>query len=189
MSLTLTNNGEGGNFDPAPEGMHDAICVDVIDLGFVTTAFGEKDMLRVYWELPGTQMSNGQPFVVSKRYNKSLHAKSTLNKDLAKWRGKQIGEGESIDLSKLPGASCKIEVEHAVDGDRTYARVGYIGKPDKKLTASGTWDPEQARQRIAERKAKEQGHAPRHTTAPAPAPAPKPKPVEVADADDDDVPF
>jgi hypothetical protein len=192
MSLTLTKQ-ESGNFEPAPAGMHNAICVDVIDLGLVQTNYGDKDMLRIMWELPETKMGDGRPFVVSKRYNKSLHTKAALNKDLSKWRGRLIEDGESIDMTKLLGANCKLEVEHFQDGDKTFTGIGYIGKPEKKLKASGHYDGEKVRQRIAERKAKEAGQQ----SAPQTQPQPQSKVADVPPRDDeaqqvgdeDDVPF
>lgn len=192
MSLTLTKQ-EGGNFEPAPEGMHNAICVDVIDLGFVKTDFGDKDMLRIMWELPEAAKTDGNPFFVSKRYNKSLHSKASLNKDLSKWRGKIIEDGETIDMTKLLGASCKLEVEHIQDGDKTFTVIGYLGKPEKKVKASGSYDGDKVRQRIEERKNKEAGQQQQQPQA---QPGPKASPVPpradeatAAEVADDDVPF
>ena len=45
-NLTLTCK-DGGDFKPHPEGIHPAICVDIMDLGLVESDFqGQKKMVN-----------------------------------------------------------------------------------------------------------------------------------------------
>ena len=84
---------ERKTFTPAPEGLWNAICVDCVDLGNVTTEFqGKKSVshkCRLVWEID-VLMVDGKRFLVGKQYMVSLHAKSVLYKDLVSWRGKTL---------------------------------------------------------------------------------------------------
>jgi hypothetical protein len=42
-------NKNDNKFDPAPEGLQQAVCVDVHDLGIVQTSFGMKPQVLVVW--------------------------------------------------------------------------------------------------------------------------------------------
>jgi hypothetical protein len=180
-NLTLTCK-EGGDFKPHPEGIHPAICVDVMDLGLVETEFqGVKKMVnkvKITFESEA-KTEDGKPCSVSKNFSASLHAKSNLAAFLGKWRGRPVAPGESIDLQKLIGASCTLVISHQKNlAGKTYASIDAVSKPTRKVTPSGTYDPAAARQRFADWKAK-QAAAPTGATArpspglrpPSPAPA------------------
>jgi hypothetical protein len=158
MSMVLQSK-VGGDYKPHPEGIHPAVCVDVIDLGLVETEFqGERRMVnkvRLYFE---TEQHNeeGKNCVISKTFTASLHPKAKLADFLGKWRGKPVLPGESIDLAKLVGSNCTLVISHqqSLTG-RTYGSIDAVSKPTKKLTASGGYDPVMARQRIEDAKARE----------------------------------
>jgi hypothetical protein len=38
-------------FTPAPEGLHQAVCVDVVDLGLAEGPWGAKPTVELRWEL------------------------------------------------------------------------------------------------------------------------------------------
>ena len=169
-NLTLTCK-EGGDFKPHPEGIHPAICVDVMDLGLVETEFqGVKKMVnkvKLTFESEA-KTEDGKPCSVSKNFSASLHAKSNLAAFLGKWRGRPVAPGESIDLQKLIGASCTLVISHQQNlAGKTYASIDAVSKPTRKVTPSGTYDPAAARQRFADWKAK-QAAAPAAPTAAAP---------------------
>ena len=145
---------ESGDFKPHPEGIHPALCVDVIDLGPVETEFqGEKRMvnkLKLVFESEA-RTPEGKPCSVSKNFTASLHPKAKLADFLGKWRGRPVVPGETIDLSKLIGASCTLVISHQQNlVGRTYASIDAVSKPTRKVAASGTYDPAAARQRLAE---------------------------------------
>jgi hypothetical protein len=155
-------------------------------------------MLRLVFE-SDERLADGRAATIAKRFTASVHPKSRLAEFLGKWRGKPVAPGESIDLSKLVGACCTLVVSHVTrDDGRTYAQIDAVSKPTKKLSPSGDYDPQAARERIA--KYAEQDAQARPVTAvavpsPAPAPAPKPAPVKPAakqvipEPPEDDVPF
>jgi hypothetical protein len=158
MSMVLQSK-VGGDFKPHPEGIHPAVCVDVIDLGLVETEFQGKRRLvnKVRLVFESEQKNDeGKNCIVTKTFTASLHPKAKLAEFLGKWRGRPVVPGESIDLSKLIGANCTLVVSHQQNMvGRTYASIDAVSKPTKRLVASGGYDPGLARQRIAEWKAKE----------------------------------
>jgi hypothetical protein len=169
----------GGEFKPHPEGIHPAVCVDVIDLGLVETEFqGQRRLVnkvRLVFESE-QKTEEGKNCIITKTFTASLHQKAKLADFLGKWRGRQVVPGETIDLSKLIGACCTLVISHQQNlVGRTYASIDAISKPTQKMVPSGHYDPALARQRIAEWKAKEQAalapSAPATATSSRPAPA------------------
>lgn len=207
MSMVLQCK-DSGDFKPHPEGIHPAVCVDVIDLGLVKSDFqGQERMVnkvRLVFESE-QPTEDGRRCTISKNFTASLHPKAKLAEFLGKWRGRPVLPGEIIDLGKLLGACCTLVISHQQNlVGKTYASIDAVSKPVKRLAASGGYDPAAARQRLAEWKAK-QGNAERGTrsaeqpTAAAPRqPAPVPKgPVtsnkssapQAAQADEDSISY
>lgn len=116
--------GESKSFTPAPEGTHQAVCVDVIDKGMQNTPFGQKHKVDVAWQL-GEKREDGTPWMVFKRYTLSLNERAWLRKDLESWRGKPFTRDEEhqFDVESVIGANCLISVQHNTNGDKTYANV------------------------------------------------------------------
>jgi hypothetical protein len=92
-------------FTPAPEGLHQAVCVDVVDLGLVEGPWGAKPTVEIRWELDLTHEETGRPFLVSKRYTLTLNEKGNLRPMLEAWRGRKFTpqELEGFDLERLLG--------------------------------------------------------------------------------------
>ena len=179
MALVLESK-VGGEFRPHVEGIHNAVCVDVINLGLVETEFqGQRRLVnkvRIVFETE-QRTEDGRNCTISKTYTASLHPKAKLTEGLGKWRGRPVVPGESIDLDKLIGACATLVISHQTSlAGRTYASIDAISKPTKRLVASGGYDPVLARQRIAEWKAKEAGVRAGNPGATAPRPLP-PVPV------------
>lgn len=183
MSLQLTAKDK--SFMLHPEGIHPAVCVDVIDLGLQQQTFQNETKMvpkiKIVWESE-QKTPEGVHCTVSKNFTASLHPKAKLNDLLSKWRGKPIENGENIDLQKLINANCTLVISHQKNmTGRDYASIDAISKATKKLKPSGDYDGSAMRQRLAEWAAKQPG-------APAPVSAPaKSKPAKPVD--DDDVPF
>jgi hypothetical protein len=159
-NLTLTCK-DSGDFKPHPEGIHPAVCVDVMDLGLVETDFqGQKKMVnkvKVTFESEA-QTDDGKRCSVSKNFTASLHPKAKLAEFLGKWRGRPVMPGESIDLQKLIGANCTLVISHQKNlSGKTYASIDAVSKPTKKVAASGQYDPAAARQRYQDWKLKQGG--------------------------------
>jgi len=116
-------------FATAPEGLHQAVCVDVVDLGLVNTQWGDKLKVELRWQLDETNPETGKRFEVRARYTLSLSEKANLRKHLEMWRNKKFTAEElrGFDLERLIGANCQLQVIHNLsDEGRTYANVQAI---------------------------------------------------------------
>jgi hypothetical protein len=165
MSNMILQCKDSGDFVPHPEGIHPAVCVDVMDLGLVETEFqGQRKMVnkvKIAFESEANT-EDGKRCMVSKNFTASLHPKAKLAEFLGKWRGRPVLPGETIDLGKLIGACCTLVISHQQNMvGKTYASIDAVSKPTRKVAPSGTYDPAAARQRYAEWKAKQAGPAPR----------------------------
>lgn len=114
-----------GNFEPAPPGLHEAVCVDVVDLGMVDGKFGPKRKLKLIWQLK-TKNKTGERFQARASYTQSLFKEANLRKHLESWRGRSFTpeEVKGFDVEKLIGANCQLSLKHEVSQQgRTYAKV------------------------------------------------------------------
>ena len=119
-------------FEPAPEGLHAAVCVDVWEPWTeerpADWGGGLRDVIRIVWVIEETNPKTGRPFEVSQKYTLSLHEKANLCKHLESWRGKVFTDQEKIgfDVEKLIGVNCQIQVIHRIAESGTYANVQTI---------------------------------------------------------------
>lgn len=131
---------------PAPEGLWQAVCVDVVDLGLVQTEWGEKRKCRLVWQLeteaPGVNPETGKPYLVTRTFGATLHEKGVLRPFLESWRGRKFtkSELEGFDLEKLLGVNCQLQIVHnATEGGRVFGNVQAVvpvGKNSVKLHAA-----------------------------------------------------
>lgn len=114
---------------PAPAGLHDAVCVDVVDLGEVPSAYGVKHKVRLVWQL-GTTDASGRRFELSRVYTLSLDERAALRQALESWRSKKFTDAEldgGFDLEKVLGVNCQLQAIHEPGGDgETYANVSAV---------------------------------------------------------------
>jgi hypothetical protein len=130
----IAKGGDSKTYTPAPEGVHQAVCVDVIDLGMVKSQFADdktgepkvQHKVNVVWQI-GDKRDDGKRHQLYKRYTLSLHEKAALRHDLESWRGRAFTFDElaGFDVEKLIGANALVNVQHrkSQDGSRTYANV------------------------------------------------------------------
>lgn len=154
MSNMILQSNAGSDYKPHPEGIHPAVCVDVIDLGLQQTEFqGQWRMtpkVKVVFESE-QKLEDGRNCTISKNFTASLNTKAKLAEFLGKWRGRPVVPGETIDLGKLIGVSCTLVISHQQNvAGKIYAAIDAVSKPTKKLVPSGHYDPAAARQRIAD---------------------------------------
>jgi len=119
---------EKKQFTPAPEGLWQAVCCDVVDRGIQKTPWGDQVKIEIRWQLEQKD-ENDKPFQCAKWYTPSLHEKANLRKDLEKWRGRRFSEDElkQFDVEKLIGANCKILIAHNIKEEgEVYANVSAI---------------------------------------------------------------
>jgi hypothetical protein len=134
-----------GNFLPAPAGTHTAVCVDVTDLGLITTTFQGKTRqqhkVAIVWQID-ENLPDGKPYQVRRRYTCSLHEKATLRRDLESWRGRPFNDQElqSFDLETLLSVGCLLNVIHESRNGATYANVASVMRLPKGMTAPSIRD-------------------------------------------------
>ena len=112
-----------------PEGLHHAVCCDVIDLGELPTAWGNKPKIEIRWQLDEVNPETQKRFEVRARFTNSLHEKARLRQVLETWRGKRFTADElkGWDLEKLIGVNCQCQIEHAPgDEGRVWANVNAV---------------------------------------------------------------
>lgn len=123
---------EGGNFERCPEGSHQAVCVDIVDLGMVETEWkGTKKLvhkIRLVWQVEledGARQKDGARFEVSRSFTNSLYETSRLRPFLEQWRGKKFTDEElkGFGLKNLLGINCQLQVLHEEWNGKTYANV------------------------------------------------------------------
>lgn len=143
MSLVLKTAGSN-DFEITPEGLHEAVCFKVVDLGMQATEYNgekkEQQKLRLGFQIPAERVNidgKGLPAAIFKTFTASLHSKGALRPFLESWRGKKFDpESESsFDIGKLLGVCCQLQVIHNKVGDKTYANIQTIVplKPFNKL--------------------------------------------------------
>ena len=128
---------EQADYRPAPEGLHQGVCVDVMDLGMKDTPFGKKHKVRFRWQLENRDPETGKRFSIQKDYTLSLHEQANLTKDLESWRGKRftLEELNGFDLEVVIGANCQIQVVHNAGKEgQTWANVQTIVPINSKMT-------------------------------------------------------
>lgn len=106
------------DYQAAPEGLHAAVCIDVVDLGLVPSEFGTKHKVQLRWALDEVD-DQGRQYFVSRRYTLTLHKKAALRQALEMWRGKPLTEQEAagFDLEKLLHVACQVQVVHNATAD------------------------------------------------------------------------
>ncbi len=153
MGLTAKKP-EGGNFEPVSQGLHQAVCYALYDLG---TQFQEKfgkliHKVLIGWEIPEERIEiekdgvkKNLPRAISKEYTLSLHEKSILRKELESFRGKPFSEAEleGFDLTKIIGANCMLQILHKTKDGKTYANVANVVQLPKGMTKKVRENPAQ----------------------------------------------
>jgi hypothetical protein len=118
-------------FQAAPPGVHQAVCVDVQDLGVLDVTWQgvtkKQHKINIAWQI-NEDRDDGKPFLVFKRYTLSLHEKAGLRKDLESWLGRKFGRDEELgfDVESVIGLNCLLNITHNQSGEKTYANVSSV---------------------------------------------------------------
>jgi hypothetical protein len=143
--IATAKSDSGKDFQPAPPGVHQAVCVDVVDLGILEVTYkGEtkkQHKVNLAWQI-NEDRDDGKPYLVFKRYTLSLSEKATLRKDLESWRGRKFTRDEEMgfDLENVIGVNCLLNITHNQVGDKTYANVVSIMPLAKGMPSMGARD-------------------------------------------------
>ena len=141
----VTVRDTSSSFLPAPEGQHQAVAVDVIDLGERVEAFQGQDpkvvhKVAIVYQIEEVNPENGERFTIAVEKTLSFHPRAGLRKWLEAWRGKAYSDDEArkegAPLHKLVGANCFIVIEHKKSkNDRTYGVASNIMPKPKNVKA------------------------------------------------------
>ncbi len=118
----------GKNFIPSPEGLWQAVCADVEDLGRQQTPFGDKDKVRLTFQIT-ERTPEGKRYPVRKPLTNTLHEKSTMRRfvEVLERRTFSTKELQDYDLETLLGKNCHLQVVHVQGRDgQTYANIQTI---------------------------------------------------------------
>lgn len=193
--------GSSKAFIPAPEGTHQAVCVDVVDMPEQETPWGPKDKLRITWQIEQrvteedfynfhgrhpsvdeSKMLVGKRYAISQFFTASFGTPSkpsNLRKTFQSWRGSKVTPEEDqngFDFEKMIGANCMLQVIHnEPTPGKLYANVVAI-MPIHKST------PKMAPEDYVRAKDREKKEDPKRSAAPGDSYASDPP-------NDDDIPF
>lgn len=141
----ITVRDTSSSFLPTPEGQHQAVAVDVIDLGERVEAFQGQDpkvvhKVAIVYQIEEINPENQERFTIAVEKTLSFHPRAGLRKWLEAWRGKAYSDDEArkqgAPLHKLVGANCFIVVEHKRSKkDRTYGVASNIMPKPKNVPA------------------------------------------------------
>lgn len=120
------------------EGLHKARPVQFIELGTQhSDEYGDKFKVQIGYELVEASAvfnedKGEQNFMVRRKYNKSLHKRSDLGKDVRAIMGKAFPEKGDFEMDDILDRPCYVEIQHSEDGQ--YANVvKVIGAKEAEL--------------------------------------------------------
>jgi len=144
MGQILKNSGLDREFQIVDEGTHIAICTAVVGIGPQETHFGEKEQLKIRFEISLERVTytdkdgieHEGPMIVWKTYTASLNEKANLRKDLESWRSKKFTDEElnGWDIGAIVGKPCMITIVHSENNGKTYANVATVTGVPKGTT-------------------------------------------------------
>ena len=146
MSI-IVKGSTGGSYTPHPEGQYPGVCVDVVDLGWVRTAFGPKYKIRISFfcgEWTEEKEIEGErkrfPMIVSEMFTASLHEKANLRAFARAWRGADFSDEEvsgGFDFERMVGAPAFLDIQQVTKDGKTYANVASIMRLPQGMKAPG----------------------------------------------------
>ena len=127
---------------PIPdEGIYNAVCVDVVDLGYLDSPWGKKHKVSIVFELD-QEAPDGSRYIISRRFTMSLNEKAHLRQALERWRNRKFKPQElksGYDLESLLDVSAIVYVSHNETDERTYANIETILPPEKSDDGTPNW--------------------------------------------------
>jgi hypothetical protein len=124
----------GDKFENAPTGTHLARCIGLIDIGTHRSEWKGQEIRRrqviIKWELPSEFREDGQPFVVSEFYTRSLSEKAHLRHALVNWRGRDFTpqELQGFDLKNILQQPCQVSITAKDNGKIKVSGVAGVPK-------------------------------------------------------------
>lgn len=114
------------NYQIAPAGTHNFCCYQILDLGTQTnvTYNSKARNIALFFELIGTDMGDGRPFTMAKKFTLSWGKKANLKAFLTSWLPNEEF-GDKWEFSSLLMKTGMMLVTHdkSDDGSKTYANI------------------------------------------------------------------
>lgn len=129
------------SYEIPPEGVHQAVVVDIVDLGMKETPWGMKPKVRIVFELD-KKKRDGKPFTAIKQFTAVLGEKANLDRFIAAIRGKALSADERVKfrLSSLVGLSCQLLLQHEEKNGKRFANITTgLKAGENPYIASGTY--------------------------------------------------
>jgi hypothetical protein len=122
------------DFTPAPEGNHLGVLVDIRDLGEQDSPWGKKNFVKLVYQIDEL-MEDGQPFIVSGRFNATLAPRSGLRKHIETIRDKPFTakELEDFESDELIGTNAVLNIKHNTTEKDTYANIASVMAYDSRF--------------------------------------------------------
>jgi len=146
MGIIATKGDGGREFEPCPEFMGRAVCVDVTPLKEYQTKFGPKNKFKLAFEIDLIDDSRKPPqpwIVMSAPMTPSLNEKADLAKLLTSWFGRKLTDTETqtLDLDTLIGRPAAIVIGHDEVEGKVWANIKALlpHKQGDPLKPSGKW--------------------------------------------------
>jgi hypothetical protein len=132
---------ETGDFKLTPAGQYQAVCCELIDMGFSTKNYKNQDTgvdeqknvheVCYVFQVNKVDDESGKRFEVrTKPFNLVLSEKSNLKAFLLQWRGHDLLPEElkppGVLLDALVGKNALLQVVHNQSKGKTYANIGSI---------------------------------------------------------------
>ncbi len=119
-------------------GSYKAVCVDIIDKGFVETEYkGEKKSqhkVRLVWQLDA-ETSAGEPMLAGRTVTLSMGKNAKLREILTSWRGRDFTAQEmsaGFDLERVIGAQAQVIInEFKTEEGETRSFVDNVLRPEE----------------------------------------------------------
>lgn len=109
-----------------PQGIHNAVCIGVIDMGTQKSIYSSNRKIALLWEI----YINSQEKTFSREYTFSFHKDAMLRLHLESWRGRPFTDTELADfnIKNIIGVPCKIEIRKNSKGLKQVQNVSRLPK-------------------------------------------------------------
>lgn len=123
---------KGSGRELAPEGTHQAVCIQVLDLGTQPSGeWGDKRKIQWGFELLDEATEQGEPFTIYMNMTFSASNRSTMAKHLKVWQG--VEDASEFEQGDLLGKNGLITIVHNDSEKGTFANVQTIAPLTKNM--------------------------------------------------------
>ena len=132
-----------GDYTVCPEGLYQAVCVDVFDLGLKDYGYGPQPKIEITWQLEERDPKTNKRYLIFTNYTPSLHEKSRLRPMLEAWRGKKFTKDEEREFDQswswleLPKSLSWLDHESLeLDEELSLSSLPYDSPPPARASAA-----------------------------------------------------